>query len=154
MCPENRVPTHPGVVLRGEFLGPLGVTRGQLARHLGVPIQRINELVNGKRGVTSETAGLLAQAFRTTPEPWANLQVAHDLARHRSERRVEPLEPARVADVASGAVRERGCCPRVVAPTRHTHVSSVDRLRPRESAPLIQRRGRHPRTAMYIDTIV
>jgi addiction module HigA family antidote len=62
-----------------------------LARHLGIPIQRVNELVNGKRGVTPETAWLLAQAFGTTPEFWANLQMAHDLARHRPDLNVGPV---------------------------------------------------------------
>lgn len=94
MLPEQRVPTHPGALLRDEFLGPLGLTQVQLARHLGVPIQRINELVNGKRGVTPETAWLLAQALGTTPQFWANLQMAHDLAKHRPRRKVEPLVPA------------------------------------------------------------
>lgn len=91
MLPERRVPTHPGTVLRDAFLGPLGITRVQLARHLAIPIQRIDELVNGKRGVTPETAWLLAQAFGSTPEFWANLQMAYGLARHRPIRRVEPL---------------------------------------------------------------
>ena len=91
MLPERRVPTHPGTVLRDEFLAPLGLTQVQLARHLGIPIQRVNELVNGKRGVTPETAWLLAQAFGTTAEFWANLQMAYDLARHRPERTVEPV---------------------------------------------------------------
>jgi addiction module HigA family antidote len=83
MIPENRVPTHPGVVLSQEFLAPLGISQVALAAHLGVPVQRINELVRGKRGVTSETAWLLSQALDTTPEFWVNLQSAHDLARTR-----------------------------------------------------------------------
>ncbi len=91
MLPEHRLPTHPGTVLRDEFLGPLGLSQVQLARHLGIPIQRVNELVNGKRGVTPETAWLLAQAFGTTPEFWANLQMAYDLARHRPGRTVGPV---------------------------------------------------------------
>jgi len=66
----------------------------QLARHLGVSIQRINELVNGKRGVTPETTWLMAQALGTTPQFWANLQMAHDLAKHRPDRKVVPLAPA------------------------------------------------------------
>ena len=57
----------------------MGVTQTELAKHLGVPIQRINELVRGKRGVTPETAWLLSKAFATTPEFWMNLQVAYDL---------------------------------------------------------------------------
>ena len=62
MLPENRVPAHPGEVLRDQFLKPLALTQVGLADHLRVPVQRINEIVRGKRGVTSETAWLLAQA--------------------------------------------------------------------------------------------
>lgn len=88
MIPENRIPTHPGVVLSQEFLSPLGISQVALAAHVGVPVQRINELVRGKRGVTPETAWLLSEAFDTTPEFWLNLQMAFDLARSRPTRRV------------------------------------------------------------------
>lgn len=94
MIPENRVPTHPGQILAREFLAPLGVSQVALAAHLGVPVQRVNELVRGKRGVTPETAWLLAQALSTTPEYWANLQTAYDLARSRPARTVGPLPMA------------------------------------------------------------
>jgi antitoxin HigA-1 len=83
MIPENRIPTHPGVILSQEFLVPLGISQVAFAAHLGVPVQRINELVRGKRGITPETAWLLSQALNTTPEFWLNLQAAHDLARSR-----------------------------------------------------------------------
>ena len=52
MLPNSRVPTHPGEMLVEEFLSPLGVTQVEFANHLGIPIQRVNEIVNGKRGVT------------------------------------------------------------------------------------------------------
>lgn len=91
MIPENRIPTHPGVVLSQEFLAPLGLSQVALAAHVGVPVQRINELVRGKRGITPETAWLLAQAFNTTPEFWINLQSAYDLARSRPAQSVEKL---------------------------------------------------------------
>lgn len=94
MLPENRIPTHPGEILRDQFLEPLGLTQVALAQHLGVPVQRINEIVRGKRGVTSETAWLLAQAFDTTPEFWLNLQSNHDLVVSRPERAVAPLRKA------------------------------------------------------------
>jgi antitoxin HigA-1 len=94
LLPENRVPTHPGVILSREFLAPLGITQVALAAHLGVPVQRVNELVRGKRGVTPETAWLLAQAFETTPEYWLNLQASHDLARTRPGRVITPLKAA------------------------------------------------------------
>ncbi len=77
MIPENRIPSHPGVVLSQEFLAPLGLSQVALAGHLGIPVQRVNELVRGKRGITPETAWLLASAFDTTPEFWIHLQSAY-----------------------------------------------------------------------------
>lgn len=83
MLPENRIPTHPGEILLEEFLKPLEVSQVAFARYIGVPTQRINEVVRGKRGVTPESAWLFAQAFGTTPQFWMNLQTAYDLARTR-----------------------------------------------------------------------
>ncbi len=93
MIPENRIPTHPGVILQEEFLEPMGLTQVALAKHLGIPTQRINEIVRGKRGVTPETAWLLAGALGTTPQFWLNLQTNHDLALNRPTREVQPLAP-------------------------------------------------------------
>lgn len=94
MLPRNRVPTHPGEILLEEFLKPSGISQVALAEHLGVPVQRINELVRGKRGVTPETAWLLAGALDTTPEFWINLQSQHDLVRARPRRRIRQLAAA------------------------------------------------------------
>lgn len=94
MLPNNRIPTHPGEVLLEEFLKPLGLTQVALADHLGVPTQRINELVRGKRGVTPETAWLFAGALGTTPEFWVNLQANHDLVRSRPNKKVRQLAAA------------------------------------------------------------
>jgi len=94
MLPKKRIPTHPGEVLLEEFLEPLGLTQVALAAHLGIPVQRINELVRGKRGVTPETAWLLAGAFGTTPEFWLALQTNHDLARARPTRTIQRLANA------------------------------------------------------------
>jgi addiction module HigA family antidote len=91
MLPKNRIPTHPGEILLEEFLQPLGVTQVAFARHIGVPVQRINELIRGKRGVTPETAWLLSQALGTTPQFWANAQMNHDLVLHRPKRCVRKL---------------------------------------------------------------
>jgi antitoxin HigA-1 len=91
MLPRNRIPTHPGEVLQEEFLTPLGITQVAFAQHIGVPVQRVNEVVRGKRGVTPETAWLFAQAFETTPEFWADLQANYDLATHRPQRKVPAL---------------------------------------------------------------
>jgi len=94
MIPENRIPTHPGVVLEEEFLIPLGLTQVALAKHLRVPTQRINELIRGKRGVTPQTAWLLAGAFKTTPQFWLNLQANYDLAVNRPNQAIQPLAQA------------------------------------------------------------
>ncbi len=91
MIPKQRIPTHPGEVLLEEFLRPLGISQVRLARHLGVPNQRVNEIVRGRRGITPETAWLLGQALGTTPEFWVNLQTAHDLASTRPPRRLAAL---------------------------------------------------------------
>jgi len=80
MIPKNRIPVHPGEVLLEEFLVPMAISQTQLARDMGVPVQRINTLVSGKRGVTPETAILLSMVLKTSPEFWMNLQSAHDLA--------------------------------------------------------------------------
>ena len=79
MLPSKRTSTHPGEVLKSEFIEPLGLTQTQLAKHLNIPIQRINELVRGKRGITPDTAWLLSKSLGTSPEFWMNLQVNYDL---------------------------------------------------------------------------
>jgi addiction module HigA family antidote len=92
MLPENRIPTHPGEVLLEEFLKPLGLTQAALASHLGMPLEWVNEIVRGERGITPKTAWLLAQAFDTTPELWTTLQANYDLAMSRPERAVPRLK--------------------------------------------------------------
>ena len=84
MIPTNRIPTHPGKILKEEFLDELGVSQVAFSAHIKVPVQRINEIVRGKRGITSETAWLLAQSLETTPEFWLNLQTQYDLEIARS----------------------------------------------------------------------
>ena len=79
MLPTNRPPTAPGEMLLEEFLKPRGVTQVELSSRMGVPIQRVNTIVNGKRGITAETAILLAEALDTTPEFWMGLQADYDL---------------------------------------------------------------------------
>jgi antitoxin HigA-1 len=91
MLPKNRIPTHPGEILLQEFLIPLGMSQVAFSKHIGVPNQRINEIVRGKRGVTPDTAWLFSQALGTTPEFWLNLQSAYDLARTRPSRAVERI---------------------------------------------------------------
>lgn len=91
MLPKHRIPNHPGEILLHEFLEPIGTSQVAFAKHIGVPLQRLNEIVRGRRGISPETAWLLAGALRTTPEFWINLQSQHDLARSRPTRRVRPL---------------------------------------------------------------
>ena len=79
MIPENRIPTHPGEILREEFLVPLGITQVALAEHLGIPTQRINEIVNRRRGITPSTALRLGRFFSMTAGFWLNLQLRWDL---------------------------------------------------------------------------
>ena len=94
MIPKNRVPTHPGKILLEEFLIPMGLSQVKLAAHIGVSVQRINEIVRGKRGITPETAWLFAQAFGTTPQIWINLQANYDLAQNKPDRKVPQLRKA------------------------------------------------------------
>jgi len=80
MLPNNRTSTHPGEILLYEFLEPLEISQSELASHLNISIQRVNELIRGKRGVTPETAWLLSKALGTSPEFWMNLQVTYELS--------------------------------------------------------------------------
>lgn len=84
--PTQRAPTHPGEMLREEFLIPMEINQRVLAEAIHVPFQRVNELVNGKRGITPSTALRLAKFFDMTPEFWLNLQAKWDLYKaHQSE---------------------------------------------------------------------
>ena len=77
--PTNRIPTHPGEMLLEEFLNPMGITQRELADHILVPYQRINEIVNGRRGITTGTALRLAKFFSISADFWMNLQLRWDL---------------------------------------------------------------------------
>jgi len=77
--PRYREPTHPGEMLLEEFLKPMALSQRDLADRIRVPYQRINELVNRKRGVTPSTALRLAKFFGTSPSFWMNLQLRWDL---------------------------------------------------------------------------
>ena len=81
--PTHREPTHPGEMLLEEFLNPMGITQRELAMAIHVPYQRVNELVNKRRGVTPSTALRLARYFGTSPDFWMNLQLRWDLYRVR-----------------------------------------------------------------------
>lgn len=77
--PTHRTPTHPGEMLSEEFLKPMGVTQRQLADSIHVPYQRVNEIINGRRGVTPSTALRLSKFFGVSPDFWMNLQLRWDL---------------------------------------------------------------------------
>lgn len=77
--------THPGEVLRLEYLQPLGISCRQLAETIGVPSNQINDIVRKRRGVTADTAIRLGRYFRTDPRYWLNLQMAHDLSKAEAE---------------------------------------------------------------------
>ena len=79
MLPKNRRPTHPGEILREEYLEPLEMTQQQLADALGITRVRINEIILGKRSITPDTAFRLSKYFNTTPDFWLNLQQNIDM---------------------------------------------------------------------------
>ncbi len=81
----RRVTTHPGEMLREEFLTPLGISQNTLAMKIRVPATRIGEIVHGKRSITPDTALRLARFFSNSPEFWLNLQQMHDLSKARIE---------------------------------------------------------------------
>jgi addiction module HigA family antidote len=93
--PTKRTPTHPGEMLREEFLSPMEITQKALSTAIGVPFQRVNELVNGRRGVTPSTALRLAKFLNMSPAFWMNLQLRWDLfhaqqAEKENLRRIKP----------------------------------------------------------------
>lgn len=77
--PTNRPPTHPGEMLLEEFLNPMGISQKDLADNIHVPYQRVNEIVNGRRGITPSTALRLAKFFDMSADFWMNLQLRWDL---------------------------------------------------------------------------
>ena len=104
MLPNFRTATHPGTILQEEFLDPMKLTQAELARALHIPLNRVNEMIRGKRGITPESALLLAAYFGNSAEFWMNLQTAHDLTRAREEMR---KKPGRAATTSRGG-RARG----------------------------------------------
>jgi addiction module HigA family antidote len=91
-------PVHPGEILREEFMVPLRLSMNKMAMDLRVPVTRIADIVNGRRGITADTALRFARYFKNTPTFWMNLQtryeleVAEDEIAGKVERDVQPLE--------------------------------------------------------------
>jgi addiction module HigA family antidote len=109
MLPEFRIATHPGQILLAEFLEPLRLTQTELARALHIPLNRVNELVRGKRGITPASAFLLSEYFGNSPEFWMNLQTAHDLSRMRQEMRKDGRKhPGGIVRIKTPAKARRG----------------------------------------------
>jgi addiction module HigA family antidote len=91
---DKMAPIHPGEILAEDFLAGLGITQYRLAKGIGVPPRRINEIVKGTRGITADTALRFARFFGTSPEFWLNLQSHYDLEVQRDH--VGALIDARV----------------------------------------------------------
>lgn len=79
MKPTKIPPVHPGEILLGDFMEPLGLTQYALAKALGVPALRISQIVRGQRAISADTALRLSRYFGTRPEWWLDLQTHHDL---------------------------------------------------------------------------
>lgn len=95
LVPTHRAPTHPGEALLNDFLGPLGLTQRDLAHAIGVPYQRVNEIVHRRRGVTPGTALRLAKFLNTSVVFWMNLQLTWDLfhAQQADEEHLKRISP-------------------------------------------------------------
>ena len=83
--PTHSTPTHPGEMLLEEFLTPMGISQQALAAAIHVPYQRINEIINGRRGITPSIALRLAKFFGVSADFWLNLQSTYDLSRALAE---------------------------------------------------------------------
>lgn len=100
MTKRDLPPVHPGEILLEDFLKPLEITRYRLAKSIGVPQRRIDEICAGKRAITADTALRLARYFGTDAQSWMNLQAGYDLEMaeitliKRIAREVKPLKEA------------------------------------------------------------
>ena len=95
MLPKKRPPTHPGEMLLKEFLEPLEVTQKTFAGHLGWTYARLNEIINGRRNISADSALALGEALKTGPEFWLNLQRDWDLWHAMNvHQKVRPLRKA------------------------------------------------------------
>jgi addiction module HigA family antidote len=93
--PTHRQPTHPGIILLEEFLEPMAMSQTELAKAINVPYQRVNDLINGRRGITPGTALRLAKFFGTTPDFWLNFQRRWELyrAQQKEGQEIEQITP-------------------------------------------------------------
>ena len=92
-----RLQTHPGELLREEYLVPLGMSARALGKALSVPANRITEIMRGERDVSADTAIRLGRYFRTDPRFWLNLQSAYDLSKAQIENNYSAVQPMSAA---------------------------------------------------------
>ena len=99
--PSQREPSHPGEILLEDFLNPLGITQRELANAIQVPYQRVNEIVNRRRGITPSTALRLGKYFDMTPDFWINLQLRWDLfhAQAKEKSTLEHINPVKTTNL-------------------------------------------------------
>ena len=102
--PKDPAPEHPGRILLKRAMEPLGISRNQLARDIDVPVGRISDITNGKRGITADTALRLARYFGTAPELWLRLQADYDLHVARTTVWPEIAPRVRILDAAASAL--------------------------------------------------
>ena len=88
-----RIRSHPGEILQEEYLKPLGMSARALAEAIGIPANRLTEIVRERRGVTADTAIRLGRYFGTDPRFWTNLQAAHDLSKASAENDYSAIDP-------------------------------------------------------------
>ncbi|HLP48718.1 MAG TPA: HigA family addiction module antitoxin [Candidatus Deferrimicrobium sp.] len=97
MLPKNRPPTHPGEMLLKEFLEPSGISQSKLARHLGWPYSKLNEIINGKRSISADDALAIGEALGVDPVFWLNLQrdwnLWHSLQKHHHISQIQTFSP-------------------------------------------------------------
>ena len=93
--PTHRAPTHPGEMLLEEFLKPMGITQRDLSNTINVPYQRVNEIINGRRGISPGTALRLAKAFGVSADFWMNIQLRWDLyfAKQSESEAIDKITP-------------------------------------------------------------
>ena len=105
--PTHRTPTHPGEMLLEEFLGPMGITQRELAHAIHVPYQRVNEIINGRRGITPSTALRFSKVFGVSAGFWMNMQLRWDLyfARKSESDALSRIKPLPVHQIQTNKPR-------------------------------------------------
>ena len=91
--PDGQPFVHPGEILLEDFLKPLGISQSEFARRVGIPVNRVNEIVQGKRGISADTAFILAEALGPDPVWWMDLQRAYDLSVEKQRRKRSKVRP-------------------------------------------------------------